>query len=207
MRKLLASATMTAAAALTLIATTTGAGTATAAPTMEEDYAIAVTLVSGYWKEQAPKLYGERYVPPTNNGIIEPGTKTGCGPMPKKNAIYCPADHSIQFGRDYLELADSIGDVIVYDVVAHEWAHAVLHQQPDRVVERPQEIQAECLAGGALGDLKRSGHLIVEDGDDAEFAALFNYTHAPGDSHGTAKEQAAAFMAGWKGGPRACFRS
>ncbi|MFZ2511450.1 MAG: hypothetical protein WAW85_10225 [Gordonia sp. (in: high G+C Gram-positive bacteria)] len=205
MRKLLATTTMTAAAAVALISLPIGTGTASAAPTMAEDYRIAAALVSGYWQQQAPKLYGERYVAPTNRGIIDPGTETGCGAMPKQNAAYCPKDHSVQFGRDYMELADSIGDVVVYDVVAHEWAHAVLRQQPDRVVERPQELQAECLAGGALGDLKRSGHLIVEDGDDAEFAALFRYTHAPGDKHGTAKEQATAFMAGWKSGPRACF--
>ncbi|GAC56119.1 hypothetical protein GOHSU_03_00130 [Gordonia hirsuta DSM 44140 = NBRC 16056] len=205
MRKIFSSALITAATAVAVVATAAGAGTADAAPVYEQDYRVAVQAVSTYWKDQAPELFGRKYVAPANRGVLEPGTATGCGEMPKNNAIYCPRDHSVQFGRDYLEQAAGSGDVLVYDVVAHEWAHAVLRQQPAGVVHKPQELQAQCLSGGALGDLVRQEVLVVDEGDEEGFAALFNRSSAPGDIHGTAKQQAQAFMTGWKQGPKACF--
>jgi predicted metalloprotease len=202
---------ITAATVITAAAFSVGDGTAIAAAdsgaseSVAEDYHAAVDVIADYWAQQAPEMFGIDYEPPTVRGVIDPGDATACGPMPEMNAIYCPRDHSVQFGSDYLELADSIGDVIVYDVVAHEWGHAILAQVPSSLVEDPQELQAECLAGGALGDLARDGVIVVEDGDLEEVVKLFRYSDAPGDAHGTAEQQALAFAAGWRQGPAACF--
>lgn len=197
----IASALIAAAAATVIV----GTGSAHANDSIVSDYNGAVQAVGEYWAQKAPQLYGRAYEAPTVRGIVEPGSATACGPMDTMNAAYCGKDHSVQFGSDYLTLAASIGDIVVYDVVAHEWAHAVLAQQPASVVQEPQELQAECLAGAALGDMARSGKIVVEDGDADEFVKLFEFSDAPGDAHGTAKEQAKAFNDGWQNGPAGCF--
>lgn len=186
-----------------------GAGTAVAEESGREDFDAAVRVIGKYWDDNFTEIFGYEYRAPAVHGVIDPETPTHCGGMVDENAIYCPRDHSLQFGSDLMEImADDLGDASIYTVVAHEWGHAILHQvYSEERLRSAQELAADCIAGGTLGDLARDGVLIVEDDDAADLARTWEYLDAPGSDHGSKEERSAAFEKGWDGGPAACVSS
>ncbi|WP_326823724.1 neutral zinc metallopeptidase [Streptosporangium sp. NBC_01756] len=102
------------------------------------------------------------------------------------------------------------GDAWVYQIIAHEWAHAVQNRVPGRYVSVKVELQADCLAGATLVGAARDGTLTWERSDSQEIAAALSYR--AGDTpwtnpldHGTARQRIDAFAKGARGGAPACF--
>jgi hypothetical protein len=122
-------------------------------------------------------------------------------------ALYCPPNLTIFYDSAYVDRPDGWpGDPLWGLVLAHEWGHHVQHML---VVPRSEafaiarELQATCLAGAYFGDAAARGALPERYLRDVEYLV----THGGDDgepSHGTRKEQAAAFEAGFDGGPAAC---
>ena len=94
-----------------------------------------------------------------------------------------------------------IGDAWVYLVIAHEWAHAIQAQLPDRFVSQAVELQADCLAGASLQGAARPGARADRARRHEEIAQTLRgrRRRLPVDrraSHGNARQRTAAFRAG-----------
>ena len=86
-------------------------------------------------------------------------------------------------------------------MIAHEWAHSIQAQLPDRFVSPAVELQADCLAGASLEGAAREGLVQIEPGDTDEIAQALqaiadDYPWTDESSHGNARERTAAFQAG-----------
>lgn len=96
------------------------------------------------------------------------GPVTGpCGPLPPRNAIYCPVDRSIAYHAAWLDsLTQRHGGFAPITILAHEWGHltqdfAGLFQAGRSPVQN--ELHADCMAGVYAAAAELSGVVMPSD--------------------------------------------
>ena len=167
--------------------------------------------LDAYWATRFADA-GLWYVPPA--AVVPlPGLagETGCdrdGDPGRYAGTYCPASLGIFLNTDQVDVPEGWGDEPVWGLVlAHEWGHHVqnlLGLLPFGDAPTPWvETQADCLAGAYFGDGAGRGVFPRRYLREVRFVA----THQEPDqaaTHGSGADQAAAFEAGFEGGPAAC---
>jgi len=180
--------------------------------TRAEDEAVAVRITDAFWRNWFAEQ-GARYVPPRVAGGYTGRSGPSCAGQPSVpgNAFYCPPGNFIAWDDNLMRAGyTQIGDAWVYLVIAHEWAHAIQAQLPERLVPRQIELQADCLAGAALQGAQDLELVRIEPGDDEEIARTLaavadDFPWTDERSHGNAQERTAAFQAGVSGGVERCI--
>ena len=198
------------AGAVTVVITVTAAGVGHAAAlndTMQNDYLTAVKIVDQYWTANYTANFGGAYTSPHVMSPQDPSPRTACGVVASDNAQYCNGDDTLSFGTTFLSRAKNLGDLFIYDVVAHEWGHSIQYR-----ANLPfSELSAECLAGAALGGAAKAGTFPLADGNGQAVTTIedaMGGRPAYQDSdHGTGEQQANAYRRGWYEGPKSCVGS
>jgi len=176
------------------------------------DEAQAVETVNTFWERWFAEQ-GRRYVPPTVEGGYVGTRGPSCAGQPSVpgNAYYCPSGNFLAWDENLMRAGYSqIGDAWVWLVIAHEWAHAIQAQLPDRYLAQAVELQADCLAGAALQGASDAGLVRIEPGDDEEIsqtlqAVADDYPWTDESSHGDARQRTSAFRSGVSGGVDTCL--
>ncbi|MET8160002.1 neutral zinc metallopeptidase [Sphaerisporangium sp. NPDC005289] len=181
---------------------------------MKSDITTALYVVDRFWASHWSRYFAGRYYRPNIFGGYSRGGRPAplCGGrrLTYDNAHYCPNGHYIAWDTDLMKQGYRSGDAWVYDVIAHEWGHAV-QAHPGFPQRSPAaELQADCLAGAALYGAAADGTLRFEKGDVREIAAALRamadktrWTR-PGD-HGSASQRIAAFDRGAAYGVPGCM--
>ena len=131
----------------------------------------------------------------------------------RNNAAYCSAGDFIAYDVNWAFGAfRQIGDAFIFYLLGHEYAHAVqvrLGVQAQFTIQ--QELQADCMAGAYIGDLRRQGRLSLQPDDTRELAdGLEAVGDDPGQpwfaegSHGTARQRTQAFANGYQDSLEPC---
>jgi predicted metalloprotease len=183
------------------------------AETRADDEERAVSITDEFWDRWFADQ-GVRYVPPTVEGgyVGDNGPSCAGEPSVPGNAYYCPVGNFIAWDEDLMRAGyTQVGDAWVYLVIAHEWAHAIQAQLPDRFVSQAVELQADCLAGASLEGAARLDLVQIEPGDTDEIAQTLqavadDYPWTDESSHGNARQRTAAFQQGVDEGVEACLR-
>jgi predicted metalloprotease len=175
-------------------------------PDMRTQYEAAVEAVDQFWAANYSANFSGTYTTPNVLGIIDRPVQTRCGSMPADNASYCAGDDTLVFGNQFLGLASELGELFIYDVVAHEWGHAIQQRSGLGFTE----LGAECLSGAALSGAARAGALSIPDGAGSAIVPIAEEMGDPrpargASDHGTGEQQANAFRRGWVEGPKSCF--
>ena len=178
---------------------------------VDEDTAVRIT--GEFWDRWFADQ-GVRYDPPTVAGgyVDDNGPACAGEPSVPGNAYYCPVGNFLAWDENLMQAGYAeIGDAWVYLVIAHEWAHAVQAQLPDRFVSQRVELQADCLAGASLEGAARLGLVQIEPGDADEIAQTLqavadDYPWTDESSHGNARQRTAAFQQGVDDGVEGCLR-
>jgi predicted metalloprotease len=181
--------------------------------TRADDEERAVAITDEFWDRWFADQ-GVRYDSPTVAGgyVDDNGPACAGEPSVPGNAYYCPDGDFLAWDENLMRAGYSeIGDAWVYLVIAHEWAHAVQAQLPDRFVSAAAELQADCLAGASLEGAAREGLVQIEPGDAEEIAQTLqavadDYPWTDETSHGNAGERTAAFQQGVSGGVEGCLQ-
>ena len=177
------------------------------------DERSAVSITNEFWDRWFADQ-GLRYVPPTVEGgyVGDNGPSCAREPSVPGNAYYCPVGNFLAWDEDLMRAGyTQIGDAWVYLVIAHEWAHSIQVQLPDRFVSQKVELQADCLAGASLEGAAQEGLVRIEPGDTDEIAQTLqavadDYPWTDESSHGNARQRTAAFQTGVDDGVEACLR-
>jgi predicted metalloprotease len=198
--------------ALVLVVAGSGTASGQTPPTPAEvasDIQTAVLVTDAFW---AQNMQG--YTSPTVVGLYD-GTRPGaptCGAetLGPQNAYYCRPGDYVAWDVTLMGRAFELGDAFLYYVVAHEWGHAVQARLSAEHQSIAGELQADCLAGGALYGAAAAGLLVFEQGDEKEIVnGLTNVADefAWGDPshHGNAFQRIEAFNKGRTGGVTACI--
>ncbi len=180
--------------------------------TRSGDEAQAVSTVNTFWERWFAEQ-GRRYVPPTvEGGYVGTNGPTCAGqPSVPGNAYYCPSGNFLAWDENLMRAGyTQIGDAWVWLVIAHEWAHAIQAQLPDRYLAQAVELQADCLAGAALQGAADAGLARIEPGDAEEIsqtlqAVADDYAWTDESSHGNARQRTSAFQTGVSDGVDACL--
>ncbi|MFC7388370.1 neutral zinc metallopeptidase [Sphaerisporangium rhizosphaerae] len=181
---------------------------------MKSDIATALYVVDRFWAGHWSQYFTGRYYRPNIFGGYSRGGRPApfCGGrrLSYDNAYYCANGRYIAWDTDLMRRGYRSGDAWVYDVIAHEWGHAVQAHLNFTLVSRAAELQADCLAGAALYGAAADGTLRFEEGDVREIAAALRsmadetrWTR-PGD-HGSASQRIAAFDRGAAYGVPGCM--
>jgi predicted metalloprotease len=181
---------------------------------MDGDIATAVTVVDRFWATHWNEFFMGRYSKPAVfGGYSSKGRKApycGIKRVDLNNAHYCPAGDYIAWDVDFMRRGYRYGDSWVYQVVAHEWGHAVQRRLIRSLVWNAYELQADCLAGATLYGAAEDGILRFEKGDVDELATAYDrlgdrtpWTNT--SDHGTTAQRLSAFNRGAGGGVRACL--
>lgn len=180
---------------------------------MKADIATAVNVVDRFWAAHWSQFFTGRYYRPNVYGGYSHGGRRApyCGGerLEYDNAFYCRPGDYIAWDTDLMRDGYRSGDAWVYDIIAHEWGHAIQARLNGLLVARARELQADCLAGAALNGAAADGTLLFEDGDVDEIAAAYRRLAdetpwtKPGD-HGTARQRISAFERGAYHGVRGC---
>ena len=158
---------------------------------------------------------------------VAPGQQldSGCGPVTDQAAAYCRADDTMYVGQQFafdlwsgtsqtIGAGVALGDFGVAEVVAHEYGHNVQQElgieTADGTPVKPQELQADCMAGLWANSAYRRG--LVEQGDLEEALAtalaVGDFEYADPQHHGTPEERRTAWLAGYESGaPSTCVRA
>jgi hypothetical protein len=180
-------------------------------PADQEKFDAILIEINRYWR-QTLKEDGYRYREPTAL-LIDERTDTGCGKVdPSVVAAYCPKDAAIILAPAEIDkIAREYGDFVPVVAVAHEWGHHIQASLgvPDQKTIR-EELQADCLAGAALGNAAALG--LVDKGDirqatDVTRDALGDPEWLPRDSdqaHGSGDQRVRNLLAGYEQGLSAC---
>ncbi|GGK87931.1 hypothetical protein Sme01_74360 [Sphaerisporangium melleum] len=181
---------------------------------MRSDINTALYVVNRFWATHWSRHFTGRYYPPNIFGGYSRSGKAApyCGykQLTYNNAYYCPNGHYIAWDTDLMRRGYREGDAWVYDIIAHEWGHAVQATLDESLRSRAAELQADCLAGAALYGAAADGTLLFEDGDVEEIADAYQALGdrlpwtKPGD-HGTPRQRIAAFNRGADHGINGCF--
>ncbi len=132
--------------------------------------------------------------------IVHYGSRdTQCGPTGV--AGYCTAERQVYLESDFLRYKQSIGNMAVGVVIAHEWAHHIQELQGIDNGNPADELQADCLAGAYAKDADERGLLSERAIPDAQRSL-----RADGDSdHGSGDDRVREFMWGYQMGLDSCF--
>jgi uncharacterized protein len=180
-------------------------------PTAEEfkqDISDAVTSAEAYWTEVFNRSQ-RRFTPIRQVIAYTEEGEVSCGgePVPRNNAVYCPAGDFIAYDVNFAVNAFArVGDAFLYYLLGHEYGHGIqvrLGIEYQFTIE--QELQADCMAGAYIGDSVKAGALELADGDLEEFREGLLAVgddpdvpwFAPG-AHGTAQQRTGAFFDGYE---------
>ncbi|GIF75417.1 neutral zinc metallopeptidase [Asanoa siamensis] len=180
----------------------------------EADIQDATESAESYWTSVFQQS-GERFRAVRR---IESYTRDGeieCGgePVPRNNAVYCPAGDFIAYDVNFAVSAfRQVGDAFLYYLLGHEYAHAIQARLGiEHRLTIDHELQADCMAGAYLGDSVRGKALSIADGDLDEFQQGLLAVgddpsvpwFAPG-AHGTAEQRTESFFLGYERSLSAC---
>lgn len=182
----------------------------------------AIADLQAYWKDQYPKLYGEKYKA-VKGGLFASTSESTAGPEcansysdVKGNAFYCKLDDSVAWDAETLlpDLQQKYGDFVIPVVLAHEWGHAMQQRSgffEDNSLTVSSELQADCFAGAWSRHAQKSGAFKVTAADlDTALAGILDLRDAPGTSgedasaHGSGFDRVSAFQDGFDDGPKKC---
>ncbi|WP_045742968.1 MULTISPECIES: neutral zinc metallopeptidase [Actinoplanes] len=176
----------------------------------EADIRAAQEVAEDYWTSKINGFQPIRQVVP-----YEREGEVDCGgePLPRNNAVYCPAGDFIAYDVNWsFDAFRQIGDAFVFYLLGHEYAHGIqarLGIQKEFTIE--QELQADCMAGAFIGDQERAGRLVMQKGDTEELAdGLEAVGDDPGQpwfaegSHGKPEERTRAFAGGYRDSLDSC---
>ncbi|CAM3593406.1 hypothetical protein [Smaragdicoccus niigatensis] len=201
---------VSAGAAVAIAIASSGVGHAAAmTPDMQTVYSSAVDLVSKYWAAHYSDFFAGTYTPPKVIGPDQTSGSTACGRVDTNDSIYCHDDHTIIYGTNYLGRADQLGDLFIYEVVAHEWGHAIQQNLKSGFVE----LVADCLSGAVLGVSAKAGNKALEGSDGAAAEKIFNDFLGESrpatrpEDHGTAEQRLGSYLKGWNLGVTGCLDS
>lgn len=182
-----------------------------AAPFDQEKFDAITEQINRYWR-QTLKDDGYRYREPFA-ALVKDRIDTACGRIdPSVVAAYCPGDLTIYLAPEEIgKMIDEYGDFVPVVAVAHEWGHHIqtmLGVEDQKTIK--MELQADCLAGAALGDAAAQG--LVNKGDIKEATtltrdALGDPEWLPRDSdqaHGSGDQRVRNLLAGYEQGVKAC---
>lgn len=192
----------------------TRADSPTSVDGFKKDIDDAVRSAETYWAAQF-RASGHRFQPVRRIIPYEREGEVACGgqPLPRNNAVYCPAGDFIAYDVNWAVAAfRQIGDAFLYYLLGHEYAHGIqtrLGIRYEYTIE--QELQADCMAGAYLGGSIEAEVLTLEDGDLEEFReGLLAVGDDPGQpwfaegAHGTAEQRTQAFFTGYEKTLSAC---
>jgi predicted metalloprotease len=181
---------------------------------LQSDINDAVDVVDAFWKEHWSDYFTGHYTKPKGYGTYsrhgKPAPKCDGDKLSYNNAYYCSKGKFVAWGLDFMADGYKDGNARAYDVVAHEWGHAIQDQLDVSLHQKAYELQAECLAGAAIQGAADDVAIKFGKGYTAELKKIFRAVGdkepwaKPGD-HGTAAEQFAAFNKGAKGGVAKCL--
>ncbi|MEL6148908.1 MAG: neutral zinc metallopeptidase [Chloroflexota bacterium] len=192
-----------------------------ASATYATDVTEDVALITAYWEEIYPRLYGGEF--PGVCAAIEytvPNVPFAamCGLTPdiaSQNAFYCiPAETVMWDGPNFFHpIYETYGDKAITYIIAHEYGHAAqflsgTYPPGPRTVNI--EIQADCLAGAYL-QYEVDNDLMNEDEAReviviaAQFGQARLGTRWVDRSHGTSAQRLAALNTGFDGGADTCI--
>ncbi|MCE5291838.1 MAG: hypothetical protein LLG14_21720 [Nocardiaceae bacterium] len=201
---------VSAGAAVAIAIASSGVGHAAAMTAdLQTVYTSALDLVSKYWASHYSDFFEGTYTPPRVIGPDQTSGQTDCGRIDTNDSIYCHGDHTIIYGGGYLGRADELGDLFIYQVVAHEWGHAIQQLLKSGFVE----LTADCFSGAALGASYREGYKALEGSDGAAAEKIFNDFLGESrpatrpEDHGTAEQRLGSYLKGWNQGVGGCLDS
>jgi predicted metalloprotease len=183
----------------------------------------AIADVERYWTATLPGLTDGGTFQPLRGGA-KPYTRRDppppCGPQPgqyQPNAFYCPEGDFIAWDAELLvpRLHADFGALLVAVVMAHEYGHAIqarlnLLSQPTIVAEQ----QADCFAGGWIGDIAAGNSrrfALVPDELDRTLGGILMLRDQPGvaaqapQAHGNAFDRVRALQEGVQQGASRCL--
>ncbi|MEV4537656.1 neutral zinc metallopeptidase [Asanoa sp. NPDC049518] len=188
-------------------------GTMTAAE-FKSDIEGAASSAEGYWNARFQDS-GERFRPVRQIVSYTRDGEVDCGgePVPRNNAVYCPAGDFIAYDVNFAVAAfQQVGDAFLYYLLGHEYAHAIQARLGiEHRLTIDHELQADCMAGAYLGDSVRNKDLTIDKGDLDEFQDGLLAVgddpsvpwFAPG-AHGTAEQRTESFFLGYEKSLSAC---
>ncbi|MDT0632338.1 KPN_02809 family neutral zinc metallopeptidase [Rubrivirga litoralis] len=169
--------------------------------------------------------------PEPNLVLYEGATPTGCGyGQAATGPFYCPSDQTVYLDLSFFRQLAALGargDFPLAYVIAHEVGHHVqnveglLGRSRSNAMSVQTELQADCLAGVWAHYAQDEGGAVTLD--DADIEEGISAAAAVGDdrlqeraggvvrpesfTHGSSRQRAEAFLAGYQGGDYAvCFR-
>lgn len=189
-----------------------------------EDLQVALTVTDAYWQRHFSEHFGGTYAPPLvligadevpgyydvdTDVVVCSGVEIPVEAA-RANALYCLGEDWLGVESDLVAQSADVGDSLVYLAAAHEWGHAVQARLSPEMVWQGYELQADCLAGAALGGAAADGTLVWEDGDSEELAAALTaaadqFPWADVADHGSPAERIEAFQLGFDAGPQGCL--
>ena len=157
--------------------------------------------------------------------------RTGCGIMPRDNAVYCPPANAVYFDEIFVaKVAKTVGqqlgtdgDMAAVGVIAHEVGHAVAIQLGyESRFTYANEAAADCLAGAFARAARADGSLEQGDLEEAYLGMAMAGDAEPeltGDrrvdrrilqraalmGHGTRQQRMQNFEKGLDNGPKGCL--
>ncbi|MEJ3750469.1 neutral zinc metallopeptidase [Actinomycetes bacterium KLBMP 9797] len=176
----------------------------------ESDINGAVEVAEAYWDSRVEGFRPVRRVLTyQRDGEVECGGQ----PVPRNNAVYCPAGDFIAYDVNWAVAAfRQIGDAFIFYLLGHEYAHGIqVRLGIEYRLTIQQELQADCMAGAYMGDSIKSGALELADGDIEELEQGLLAVgddpsvpwFAPG-AHGTPEQRTTAFFDGYEGSLDPC---
>ncbi len=173
--------------------------------------------VNRYWHEQVGELWTEPTFIAYRDGEI-PGTECADGvDDPEEfaqNAFYCPADDTVSYSADLLDmLYEEGGPYLPVAVLEHELGHrANAIARTTGVISRSEENQADCDAGVTtayartahrlpFSDVVGAARLLYKLGDTRNFGG--EIADSP-DAHGSPSQRVIAFSRGYLQDIRTC---
>lgn len=180
----------------------------------KQDVNDAVGIAERYWAARFRASGGRfqpirRVVPYTRAGEVSCGGQA----LPRNNAVYCSAGDFVAYDVNWSVSAfRQVGDAFLFYLLGHEYAHGVQVRLGIRYTFTiQQELQADCMAGGYIGDNVRDKTLTLDQGDLDEFReGLLAVGDDPDQpwfaegSHGTAEQRSESFFRGYERSLDAC---
>jgi hypothetical protein len=174
-----------------------------------------------FWAAVWPELFEGEWIPVSATVPYYPSTGEfpACGDRDldaqfyEYNAFYCPDGDFVAWDDEGLfpALYQSIGDMAIGHILAHEWATAVQVRAGLPAGGLDAELQADCTSGAFAAALTVEDNptgIVLSAGDlDEAVATFIQFGEDPeaGGLTGGAFERFDAFQAGFFGGIGACF--
>ena len=188
----------------------------------------AFDVVNRYWTElfetwSDPNGLPIQWIPPSRyngDGFYDSATGyvPGCAGNYDNvgNAFFCgnvaTGTGFVAWDLQLMETESDIGDAVPFAIVGHEVGHAAqtrfIHDDQAGAVPSSLvglELQADCLAGAALGKAHADGYLDLGTAGLQEISVLLESVGDYAGSHGTPAERDASFYIGYNGDIESCL--